>query len=257
MNRSGETPMKDKKDGNVVKVDAYRNASASDGDGAGDSYRGLHAHARVGLHEFVADKIGRYLPRGGTVLDLGAGSGAMAERMLDMGLIVTASDIVEDNFRPKARVPFLAVDLNERFSEEFDIRFDGITAVEIMEHLENPRNFLRECGKLLKDGGSMILSTPNVDNPLSKGMFLKSGIFQWFTDYHYDNDGHIMPITQWMMRKMVAEAGFTIEWAGTYGNPSRGTGVARRAAAGLIRLLCSCSREMAGEILVVVARKTG
>ena len=242
-------------DRNVVKVDTYREISRSGSRSSGDAYKGLPVHARTGLHGFVADMVARYFPPGGTALDLGAGSGALAARLSDMGLNVTALDIVPGNFRLHGKVAFIQADLNEAFAERCGGTFDGITAVEIVEHLENPRKFLRECRKLLGDGGRMILSTPNVDNPVSKGMFLKSGTFQWFTDFHYEDGGHIMPVTQWLLKKIAAESGFSIEWLGTFGDPCGGLGPWRRAAAGLIRLLSRYRGELAGEILVAVLKK--
>lgn len=39
--------------------------------------------------------------------------------------------------------------------------FDLITATEIIEHLPNGKQFLKECHRVLKEGGYLILSTPN------------------------------------------------------------------------------------------------
>jgi SAM-dependent methyltransferase len=44
---------------------------------------------------------------------------------------------------------------------ELDERFDSITAGEIIEHLDNPRQFLADCYQILKPGGRLIISTPN------------------------------------------------------------------------------------------------
>ncbi|MBW2985800.1 class I SAM-dependent methyltransferase [Candidatus Woesearchaeota archaeon] len=40
--------------------------------------------------------------------------------------------------------------------------FDGITACGLIEHLENPQDFLRECNRVLKIGGKLVLTTPNI-----------------------------------------------------------------------------------------------
>jgi 2-polyprenyl-3-methyl-5-hydroxy-6-metoxy-1,4-benzoquinol methylase len=44
---------------------------------------------------------------------------------------------------------------------DLDRRFDTIVAGEIIEHLENPGRFLRNMRAHLKDGGVIIISTPN------------------------------------------------------------------------------------------------
>lgn len=42
-----------------------------------------------------------------------------------------------------------------------DSTFDVIVSFEMYEHLEKPREYLRECARVLKPGGRLILSTPN------------------------------------------------------------------------------------------------
>lgn len=248
--------MTNKDGGNVIKIDAYHDFSASDTNSFSDNYKGLPIHALDGLHGFVAEKAAHFFVPGASMLDLGAGSGAMCQRMLDLGLKVTAMDLVAENFKLKNTVPFIAADLNEDFSDKLTCRFGGIVAVEIVEHLENPRKFLRECYTLLHTDGYLILSTPNIDNPVAKGMFLKSGTFQWFSDYNYDYDGHIMPLSQWLLHKIIQETGFSIEWLGTYGDPfAAARGLIKKSLARIIQLFSSCKSDMSGEIVVVVLKK--
>ena len=45
-----------------------------------------------------------------------------------------------------------------------DKSFDVVTATEVIEHLENPRLFLRDINRVLKPGGLCVLSTPNILN---------------------------------------------------------------------------------------------
>lgn len=56
--------------------------------------------------------------------------------------------------------PDVKANLNERspFPNE---RFDTILASEIIEHLDNPLYFLKECKRILKPNGTIILTTPN------------------------------------------------------------------------------------------------
>ncbi len=42
-----------------------------------------------------------------------------------------------------------------------DNSFDCITAGELIEHLENPEKFIKECKRILKQGGVLIITTPN------------------------------------------------------------------------------------------------
>jgi len=46
----------------------------------------------------------------------------------------------------------------------FDIKFDVIFAADLIEHLSNPGLFLESCKKNLRNGGRLIITTPNCFN---------------------------------------------------------------------------------------------
>lgn len=47
---------------------------------------------------------------------------------------------------------------------QFDIKFDVIFAGDLIEHLSNPGLFLESCKKNLKEGGRILITTPNCFN---------------------------------------------------------------------------------------------
>ena len=202
-------------DSHTVLVNTYRQA-AQTGD-PNVHYKGLRIHALPGLHEFTFALMAKHAPSGAAVLDLAAGSGAMSLRLADAGYRVTATDYVAENFRLSEQIPFFAADLNDHFSAGREGVFDIVFASEIIEHLENPRHFARQCFKLLKPGGKVILSTPNVDTAPSVARFLRSGHYQWFDEENYRDDGHITPLSQGQIDKCFTEAGFAINWKGSFG----------------------------------------
>lgn len=114
-----------------------------------NSYSGLRIHGLPGLHAYIADILSKHVPVPASVLELGAGSGALSMRMADMGYTVTATDAVLENFRPHDHIDFLQVDLDDKFSENFPEQFDVVVAVEIIEHLENPMHVFREVSRLV------------------------------------------------------------------------------------------------------------
>src|SRR5512135_132533 len=99
-------------------------------------------------------------PDRGRALDLGAGQGRISQALAERGFDVTAVDVNEEQFRA-AGVPFVKLDLNRTlpFPEESQAL---VVAVEILEHLEAPRRFVREIYRVLRPGGLAVISTPNI-----------------------------------------------------------------------------------------------
>lgn len=238
----------------TVIVENYR--KAANRDAGSNQYGGLTIHALKGLHELVGSIAGRVLAAGSSVLDVAAGSGALCLRLKDLGLKPTACDLVVENFRLYESVPFVVANLNRDFPAELLGRFEGITATEIVEHLENPRHFLRQCFHALRPGGYLILTTPNVDSAFSRAMLIRFGVFQWFSQDNYRVDGHITPIPLAVLRNAMAEAGFDILEVTSVGELDYGfwSWWKMRAFAILLRAVDKCNAEQ-NEVLVVLARK--
>lgn len=133
----------------------------------------LLVRALPGTHERVVEIARRYATPGARVLELGAGSGALAERLQAAGFQVTAADL-ENYFELPSEFVQLNFD-DPQFDRNLADRFDVITSVEVIEHLENPAGFLRAIRRLLKENGVAILTTPNVENVPARLKFLRSG----------------------------------------------------------------------------------
>ncbi|MEY4413522.1 MAG: hypothetical protein RIQ53_815 [Pseudomonadota bacterium] len=199
----------------TVLVDHFRAAAQRAADG--NAYQGLQVHALAGLHPYLAGQVQRWFQPGARLIDLAAGSGAMCRRLADLGYRPTGVDYVGENFRPRD-IPFRQCDLNQDFAPAF--AGEGIAAIlasEIIEHLENPRHFARQCHALLPPGGRLILTTPNVDSPASVMVYARTGMHLWFNDVEYRNQGHISPLSQWQIGKAFGEAGFRTLWQGSFG----------------------------------------
>jgi cyclopropane fatty-acyl-phospholipid synthase-like methyltransferase len=218
-------------------------------------FKGLPIYAAPGLHEAAAEMLVSAAPGGCRVLEFGAGSGAMSLRLADLGFDVTASDLFAESFKP-SHVPFFAADLNTSFAAVWPQGFDAVMALEIVEHLENPRAVLRQIRDLLPVGGQLVLSTPNIANPVSQALFLRSGQFQWFRDVDYREQGHITPLSPWVLEKALQEAGFAISAERAVSSPFRrvrrlGWGV--RLLARWFALLSGLPPARRGEVWLVRA----
>jgi 2-polyprenyl-3-methyl-5-hydroxy-6-metoxy-1,4-benzoquinol methylase len=131
----------------------------------------LKTTTMAGLHDYVANEVlPRFVKPGERAIDLGAGSGAMAMRMQKLGWNVTGADLNVAGF--KAPLPFLPVDLNDRGFSQMQGQYSMVTAVEVIEHVEAPISLLRNGSRLLKSGGYMVITTPNVDSVPARVKFL-------------------------------------------------------------------------------------
>lgn len=62
---------------------------------------------------------------------------------------------------------------------------DAVAAVETIEHLENPRRFVRLPVRLLRPGGWLFVTTPNQRSLLSLASLVVKGEFAHFQGVHY------------------------------------------------------------------------
>ncbi|MBI4907993.1 MAG: methyltransferase domain-containing protein [Acidobacteria bacterium] len=100
------------------------------------------------------------------VLDVGCGEGHQAADVGELGNQVTGIDCVDAPKREAVMRQYVKADLSkwlvppaQRLEER---EFDKILLMDIIEHLPDPAQVLRECGPLLSSKGQVILSLPNV-----------------------------------------------------------------------------------------------
>ena len=178
-------------------------------------YKGLTEHSHPGLHAEVAELFVKYVPKRGTVLDVGAGAGAFSLRLKDLGYDVTALDV--DPLKWKiADVDFRVLDINRGIARSIGRQFDAVCCQEVIEHVENPWELMRDLYAVLKPGGVGLISTPHVANFLSRLRFLRSGSHYGFGPEGLDM-GHINPIQPYEMNEIIKQLGWKVLFSGPIG----------------------------------------
>lgn len=113
----------------------------------------------------------------GEVLDCGANSGWMfhviAERLPLAKSDYVGLDWDESSVKEGQRqgLNIIRADLNDRIPFESD-RFACVYAVSVLEHLLNGCRFMRECHRVLKPGGTLVLLTPNISTYFTAALIL-------------------------------------------------------------------------------------
>jgi 2-polyprenyl-3-methyl-5-hydroxy-6-metoxy-1,4-benzoquinol methylase len=131
---------------------------------------------------------------GARVLDLGCGEGAFALALVADGADVLAVDVAEEPLRrARAAHPELRTQLidGEGSWGLADASFDVVWAGEVIEHVADTARWLSELRRVLRSGGRLLLTTPQLgraqllEAALSPGAF--AGRFDPLDDHlrHY------------------------------------------------------------------------
>ena len=117
--------------------------------------------------QFGRDRAGAEPFAGLSILDIGCGGGLMSEPMARLGASVTGADAATGNIAIAtlhAAEQGLAIDYRATTAEALVAegrRFDVVMALEIVEHVADPAEFIAICRDLVAPGGMLIASTLN------------------------------------------------------------------------------------------------
>ena len=112
----------------------------------------------------ILELITRVAPPGARILDVAAAQGNFSLALAELGHDVVWNDLRHDLApyvrlkHERGRVTYAPGDV---FALGFGAEFDVVLAGEVIEHVADPGEFLRTCGRLLAPGGLMIVATLN------------------------------------------------------------------------------------------------
>ncbi len=244
------------------------------------SYEKLQIIAHGKTHRKVLEIFARFGDRG-CLLDIPAGEGALAWQLSKLGYQVTGGDVDPSFFKVRS-IPCIFIDMNRRFPID-DSQFDFVSCIEGIEHVQDQFHFVRECGRILKPGGHLVVSTPNILNLASRLKFLLSGFFSLFPRPINEFSqvpvfDHIHPITYYQLRYILHTQGFHVTEVATdlwrrsaaalylmkplvelytIRTMRKERDSAQRSANREIRHVLTSPEILLGRTLIVIARKTG
>lgn len=176
--------------------------------------------AHQAIHDTVVGIL-QDLPRG-ALLDVPAGEGALAARLIDAGFDVRCCDLYPEIFQLDG-VDIHRGDLDGDlpFSNQ---SFEYVTCLEGLEHIENPQQAMREFARVLKPAGHLIVSVPNILNVEERLKWLVYGYTSHFkpisraaaerlqTEYddRVEIAAHVNPIGYSELRYILEKYGFEV-----------------------------------------------
>ena len=133
------------------------------------------------------------MKQGDKLLDVGCGRGDFAKGFKDLGLEVFGIDREKGNSEMLKGIEIRLSDIENDSFPFSDETFDIVFSKSVIEHFWKPDNFIKECRRVLKPGGRIIVMTPDWQS--------QRRIF-------YDDYTHVHPYTTTSLNGLLKIYGF-------------------------------------------------
>jgi 2-polyprenyl-6-hydroxyphenyl methylase / 3-demethylubiquinone-9 3-methyltransferase len=131
------------------------------------------------------------------IVDIGCGGGLVCEPVARMGAIVTGLDadpVAIETAKAHATSSALSITYENKAAEDTKTTFDVVLALEIIEHVKDPVEFVESCAKLVKPGGMLIFSTLNrTPKAFALGIVAAEYILRWLPRGTHDWKKFVKP----------------------------------------------------------------
>jgi 2-polyprenyl-3-methyl-5-hydroxy-6-metoxy-1,4-benzoquinol methylase len=164
--------------------------------------------SRYSSHDYVRQMTGS----GRDVLDVGCGEGFLAAALKKQGNRITGIDVLREAKAGRALERYFTADLDQGIAPVVEQlqgkRFDRVLLLDVLEHLKRPEILLRQCKEVLKPGGAVVISVPNVAN-ITVRLMLLMGRFN-YTERGIMDKTRLRFFTRRTARRFLEENGYCI-----------------------------------------------
>ena len=181
-----------------------------------------NSHTR--LYNFIREDSGGRKSR---VLEAGCSSGYFGEALKKAGHEVWGVEMSPHAAaRAREKLDHVFVGTIEEFlacDAVKGVKFDYITFGDVLEHLVDPEQVLKDCRRILSHGGSIAASIPNVAHKAVRLMLLEG---RWdYAEFGILDNTHLRFFTRNSIVDIFTSAGFEVRLMDTVILPTDGTGI--------------------------------
>ena len=170
---------------------------------------------RLGLADIAFDRVAECFAGSRTFLDIGCATGMLAEWMQGRGWEARGVDVCRESAEYGQRVRGVDIHVGTLEEARFpDAAFSAVHFSHLIEHVPDPRGFLLEVRRILRDDGRAVVTTPNI-----------GGFQAWLFGPGWGSAiaDHVVLFSKATLGRLLAETGFTVERLVTWGGLAAGT----------------------------------
>lgn len=148
------------------------------------------------------------------IADIGCGGGILSEALAELGATVTGIDPAPNNIAVASRHAEkmgLSIDYRNITAETLaatGAQFDAVAALEVIEHVEGPSDFVKMLSQMVKPGGLLFLAT--IDRTMKSYLLAIIGaeyVLGWVPKGTHSHDKFIRPdeLSAWLRHSGMRE----------------------------------------------------
>jgi 2-polyprenyl-3-methyl-5-hydroxy-6-metoxy-1,4-benzoquinol methylase len=170
---------------------------------------------RMGLRDINFEQLAASLPGERTFLDIGCATGMLVQSMKDGGWDARGVDLCRESAEYGMAHRAIRIFIGTLDEAAFPAEsFSVVHFSHLIEHVPDPRAFLREVHRVLRPGGLAVITTPNVDGFQAR-LFGK----QWRSAIA----DHLTLFSKKTLARMIGANGFDLRRTVTWGGLAAGT----------------------------------
>lgn len=186
----------------------------------------LAEHTPSGLHAYLSgllDDLG--VAKDTSLLDIGCGSGAWIQRVVDRGAAVAVG--LDRNPPAHSHLDLRLYDLDSGVSSGLG-QYGLVTCIEVIEHVENIGVLLDLISAALAPRGVALITTPNIQSLRSR---LRALVKAKIPSFDEKTPEHLMPIVGSTLERLLGRRGLVIRQVRQYPDDPRITSIFSRPVA--------------------------